>query len=126
MSSAPSSAIAGATPRPTSPLPGRLVELPVSVFASPGILGSGDPPSCAVTLIEGPIYLRAIGDRVVGMSGDRALDITWPIGFRAVFNPDFTAVITDSGRVWALAGDNVNPGSDAYFRTVHACGLMFW
>jgi hypothetical protein len=101
----------------------RLVALPVSVFAT------DSTAACAGEALDGPVYLRAEGDRVYGQWGAQNLPLQWPVGFQAVFSPGFAEVLDDDGNVFAKAGDDINSSSDT-FHGRHECigpsGISLW
>jgi hypothetical protein len=101
------------------------VELPVSAFASPqetDSYGNPVPRTCPVVSWSGPIYLREVSGRIVGVLGEtRIFPIFWPSGFRAVFDPDFSAVITESGAVFARSGDDLNSDVGGHYHGRNDC-----
>lgn len=124
-----------ATPAPSgsgtaeaSPAGPVFVVLPVSPLAEPP---SSVPVTCGGEALNGHIYLRADGREIFGEWGGSRLRLQWPPGFRAVFDPDFTAVLDARGDVFARPGDELNtpPGQDL-FRGLNTCyspgGIDFW
>jgi hypothetical protein len=55
-----------------------------------------------------PLRLVDSAAGIVAADGRSNHTITWPHGYRAVFDPAFVAVITDTGAVFAYANEDIN------------------
>ena len=100
-----------------------LVALPVSPFDLEQL-------SCGGEALGGPIVLTATPGGIVGMHAGTKITIRWPRGYRAIFDPEFTEVVTESGQVFARASEDVNPSDVIRFRGLDHClsasQLDFW
>jgi hypothetical protein len=110
------------------------VELPVSDFVSGTVTPSGFatsiPLTCGGLEYETPVIIEAINGHIVGVLDSRSLPIYWPPGFRAVFDPLFLEVLTDTGQVFVRAGDDINkPTGASTYKGRHVCwseSIDFW
>jgi hypothetical protein len=94
---------------------GAVVSPGTSAIAKPSIDGrplpTTDPAVNACAGVEtGPLVLTATPTGIYARTDTgQDLPIFWPPGFRAIFDPTFSSVISDRGAVFATAGEDINP-----------------
>lgn len=98
---------AAASPTALATQEAGFLALPASPFADGQTI-------CAGVSHAGPIRLAEINGAIVGDAGTVQIQIRWPPGYRAKVDPQFSEVVTDTGEVFARAGDDINSPSDVF------------
>jgi hypothetical protein len=96
--------------------------LPVSPYANGQTI-------CAGVAHVGPILLADSNGTIVGDYWTQQIQIRWPPGYRAKVTPQFSEVVTDTGEVFAKAGDDLNTQSEVlngHELCLNKFGLDIW
>jgi hypothetical protein len=102
----------GAVASPTQ----RLAPLPTTGFID----------SCASVGLDGPVNLVDQGEKVFGrFPSGGTVEVFWPVGFKAVFDPEFNSVVRANGSLFATAGEDIYPEMEAgKWHETKICGTL--